>query len=293
MAGRSFWPSLLQISLIAAISLPTAAGRDRPECASYITNILNNSNSSSITAHPELYVDLSDHNNPILTLLGCEKICGSGYGIYHDIGPKLVTWLLPVILLVANMQFAPIGKESALMILHLLGDPNHSTFSLIAKVEDWRQCLCRAEELGSTSANEKKEKKKRDRIIKSRAVIAAVAKELNEHFNTENLLEALSKMGPHIDERACGTASALADSRDNEMFRTCFAIVLYIFQVIAAFVPAVGEASSPSGGRIGPAMLLSWLLPVVLLSNVVGDLGSRRNCMRILVDFLKDVDKRV
>lgn len=189
------------------------------------------------------------------------------------------------------MQFAPIGKESALMILHLLGDPIHSTFSLLAKVEDWRQCLSRSEELRSPPANEKDEEKHGDRIIRSRAVIAAVTKELHEDFSTKDLLEALSKMGPHINERIYNTASALVDSRDNEMFRTCLAIVLYIFQVIAAFVSAVGEASSPSGGRIGPAMLLSWLLPVVLLSNVVSDLGSRSNCMGILVDFLKDVDK--
>jgi hypothetical protein len=61
---------------------------------------------------------------------------------------------------------------------------------------------------------------------------------------------------------------------------------MYIFQVVSAFVPAVGTSSSPSGGKIATAMLLSWLVSVILLSNAIGDLGPPLSNEEIFTAFM-------
>jgi hypothetical protein len=73
------------------------------------------------------------------------------------------------------------------------------------------------------------------------------------------------------------------------MLRASGALLLYFWQVIGAFVPAIGGDAQPSGGMIGPAMLLSWLLPIVLLSNAIGGFNSPNECRRILLNFLRRV----
>jgi hypothetical protein len=60
------------------------------------------------------------------------------------------------------------------------------------------------------------------------------------------------------------------------IFRAYAALLVYLWQVVAAFVEIIGGAPKPSGGMLGPAMLLSWLIPMVLLSNAVGGKASRK-----------------
>ena len=85
------------------------------------------------------------------------------------------------------------------------------------------------------------------------------------------------------------TATMLTRQRSNEILRTIFAVAMYVFQVVSDFVPSVGASSSPSGGKIGPAMLLSWLVSVVLLSNAVGDLGPPATIEKIVSKFMKRI----
>jgi hypothetical protein len=85
--------------------------------------------------------------NPVLTLSGCNALCGGHVSPYADIGPRLTTWLIPAIALLVNLQFAPIGKGRFLSVIHLLGDPIDPMFSFLSKVEVWNRCYSRAEEL--------------------------------------------------------------------------------------------------------------------------------------------------
>lgn len=244
------------------------AGFHRQECLDKVSKMLQSN--SSITANPSVFVSKSDPTNPILTLGGCKQLCGSGTGWYRDSGPRLVTWFLPVIILVFNMQFANIGMERFLLVLHLLGDPIDSTCSLLTKVDTWNNFVSHAQKL-----------QKEEIVVKSIAMINAAAEELPRPLNHALTLNTPCKKSLIIE-----TAFPLFESKRNEILRTLFAVALYIFQVLAAFVPAVGAASSPSGGRVATAMLLSWLLPVVLLSNTVGDFGSLRNRQRIIAEFM-------
>lgn len=218
-----------------------------------------------------------------LTLPACERICGTTWSTYPDAGPRLMTWLVPVLVLIANLQYAAIGKERFLAVLHVLGDPIDSMMSLLSKVETWTQCSqgrCR-----------------------NSGVITAGIEELVETFQPDfnaaqvplilrDVLLRRSGQPADFNDPAVDAASELADLRVNQTVRTWSSILLYLIQVIAAFVPKLGQASSPSGGRIGTAMLLSWLLPIALLSNAVGDFASRRAFLRIMLTFMERIERQ-
>ena len=68
-----------------------------------------------------------------------------------------------------------------------------------------------------------------------------------------------------------------------------FAFLIYVVQVMAVFVPALGGSLNPSGDRVSPAMLLIWLVPIALLSNAIGDTVSWRQSERVLVSLVKRI----
>jgi len=72
-----------------------------------------------------------------------------------------------------------------------------------------------------------------------------------------------------------GRSSRPKETPYSGTFRAYTALLIYLWQVVAAFVKIIGGAPKPSGGMLGPAMLLSWLIPMVLLSNAVGWKASR------------------
>ena len=274
--------TIIRLSVAAAIQLKPALGWNRTGCITKVNQMVRHNDSS---LNPAWILSLADPNNPILTVEGCEAICDSSMGFYPDSAPRLITWLLPVILLIGNMQFAPIGKERFFMILHLLGDPIHSTWSLLAKFEDWYRCFSYIRGQYPTKPSPKQEYR-----IKSSLMVLAVAEELFAPWEIENWLFS-SIPDERFDHILWETASALGESRNTELLRTMLAISWYIFEVVAAFVPAVGQSTGASAGRVAPAMLLSWLLPVVLLSNAIGGFSSLRNCEFFISRYLARIGK--
>jgi hypothetical protein len=102
-------------------------------------------------------------------------------------------------------------------------------------------------------------------------------------------LEFREEAGPELEIRHKNlreTAIALRNQRMHDIRRTGFAVFLYILQVVAVFVPAVGGSASPSGGKVSPAMMLVWLLPIVLLSNAIGDYACWKASRNTLLEFL-------
>ena len=69
----------------------------------------------------------ADPNGTItLTLLGCQALCGSGWGWFHpdDVFKRLDTWLVPILLLLGNIQLPPLGlMYRGWTIFHVIGDP--------------------------------------------------------------------------------------------------------------------------------------------------------------------------
>jgi hypothetical protein len=259
---------LLLLAVITHVPVVTASGPfEREECAAYITAEYNKTNGTRWNS--SILFSIANIFEPILTLNGCETICGAGTGWYPDIGPRLVEWFLPIFLLISNMQFPLIGMERFFLVLHLLGDPIDSTWSLLDKIDSWNRCCALARKRLTNEAD-----------IWCLAIIYAARREIEDvsDYQLEQTYINITSVRT--------TASDLLRQRKNEIFRTVFAVAMYIFQVISAFVPSVGASSSPSGGKIGTAMLLSWLVPVVMLSNIVGDLGSPASTEKTISTFM-------
>ena len=267
-----------------ATIVPLSGGFDRPLCYQTTLDLLDN--------HTPAYDDdrfyhdaagrtLSSPEDLTLTVSGCEEICGPEQGWYRDIGPRLVNWLIPVLLLISNVELSPLDKRRFLAILHLLGDPIDSMWSMIDKLDSWDQCYRLAERYGGACS-------RCNRIIAT--VLAGFEEVQGPRFHSQADYVALVEQHDFANEYQewRRTAVLLADSRTDEFARTCLAIILYMFQLVASFVSEVGGGSnSPPGGRIATGVFLSWLIPVALMSNAMGNFTSRRTCYEIMSDFAK------
>ncbi|KAL6716771.1 hypothetical protein ACLMJK_006339 [Lecanora helva] len=220
-----------------------------------------------------------------LTLDGCNRLCGPKRMWYQDIGPRLSIWLIPVLLLISNVELSPLDKRRFAAILHLLGDPIDSLWSLLHKLDSWDRCLDLAEERYGAACP------RCQRII---ATIFAGFEEMEgPRIKSERYFDALVHQRDPVSNFQLWrqTAVELADSRTDEFARSAFAIFLYAFQLIANFVKELGGgSSSPPGGRIATGVFLSWLLPMVLLSNAIGNFPARRTCYDALSRFAERMD---
>jgi hypothetical protein len=227
----------------------------------------------------------STPERPILTLEKCNTICGADFGWYVDIGPRLSTWLIPIFLLLCNMEVSPLDKRRYLMILHLLGDPIDSLWSLLSKLEAWSRCYHLAVKLSSSTDE--------SQVRNVATVLGGFEDLVGFHDDPEEVylkIKALSRTEEYFDFLVSRAAQQLADSRTDDRLRTLLATALYIYQLISAFVTTVGGGStSPPGGRIGITMFMTWIVPSILLSNAIGGFTSRRTCYSILEMLVQDV----
>ncbi|KAH7088782.1 hypothetical protein FB567DRAFT_547641 [Paraphoma chrysanthemicola] len=228
----------------------------------------------------------STPESPVLTLDSCIELCGAPFGWYVDIGPRLSTWLIPVFLLLSNMEVSPLDKRRYLMILHLLGDPIDSLWSLLSKLEAWSRCYRLAAEMYDSTERTK---------IRNMATLLGGFEDLVGFRNDPvdvytKILSRSTVRGNKLDILISQTAQQLADSRTDERLRTLLATTLYVYQIVSAFVATVGGGNtSPPGGRIGITMFMTWVIPSILLSNAIGGFTSRRTCYSILESFVQDV----
>ena len=270
---------------------PIAVALDRSKCNAKVGAALQNGTMSP--NDPIFYrlngVPKSTPGDIWLTIDGCEAQCGKKFDWYKDLGPRLTIWLIPVIILVGNVQFAVLGKPTSLLtILHLLGDPIDSAWSLLTKLEASNRCWDLAAKLSSSGD---------PNHIRDRATILAAIHELIDIdespdkyylqlFNVEGL-NSEGKDAIHLLLQRI--ADELSDSTQNQMSRTWLAILGFVHTVVGAFIDAVGgTSSSQPGGRIGIAMFFSWLLTVALLSNITPTFTSRRTCLRALERFARE-----
>jgi hypothetical protein len=235
---------------------------------------------------------MSNISNIELTIEGCEAQCGSRFNWYPDVGPRLTTWLIPVVLLVGNLCLATLGKPNSIMtILHLLGDPIDSMWSLLTKLEAWNRCWDMAEHLSSTGAVHKNHVRDRGTILAAIQEVEGPGSDPSETYLriiNNSTLDKDDPTRPRLHHLCREIANEISDSSVNEMPRTLLAIMTFVFAILSAFVDAIGgKSSSQPGGRIASAMFLSWLVPAILLSNSIGCFTSRRTLVRILERFAK------
>jgi hypothetical protein len=238
---------------------------------------------------------MSDRNNIQLTIEGCRASCPRpDHDLYGDMWPRLLTWLIPALLLIGNLHIPKVGTLNRLLILvHFVGDPVDSMWSLLTKAEVWNR-FYRIAVLHTPPGQDQ------DHSARGLAVILSSFEELTGDMASvrQELDMIVADSGPglskeDLDYIMLETADELVDSRSNEVLRTSLVIINYMWHVLGALVPAIGgEQSSKPGGRIGTAMFLSWLITVVLLSNTLSGFTSRRTCLRIMERYCRTIKGR-
>jgi hypothetical protein len=276
---RPRYPFLNHVLFFGILGLSFAREFEREICYNKTQTMLAANTSMAmdtsifVTHHGQL---MSNATDPWLTIPACNQICGSQMGFYSDTPSRLLTWLIPTILLITNMKFAPLGNERFLIVLHVFGDPIDSFYSLLSKMETWNRWSqsCRGRDYSFHGSN------------KYVAIIMPALEEviLPSHIDLQpDQASACSCIQPQLEDLYRESAINIVDSRTHGTAQTCFSIVLYVVGIASAFIDALGGSSGTSGGKLAPAMLLSWLLMVILVSNVVGQFNSSHNCLQIIL----------
>ncbi|KAE9364175.1 hypothetical protein N431DRAFT_354301, partial [Stipitochalara longipes BDJ] len=229
---------------------------------------------------------------PILSERACDITCGgSGMGWYTDTATRLLTWFIPAIILISSISLAPIGVNRFVTISHLFGDPIHSLWSLLSKLEDWNHCYDMARRLHPDTSRPSNDPR-------NIGVLIAAIRELQQPNNYDTDVTGIHYTCPcrcfrgMLGTLHTETAGNLVEKRTTGTSYAWFAIFTYIFGIVCLFVPILGANLSPfapSGTKIAPAMLLSWLLPVILLNNIVGQFRVE-DCIRIVRQFEEDIE---
>ena len=125
-------------SLIQAVDAQNTSHFDRDQCLSYVVGLQSEPGWSKNTGayfagSPDAL--LNGTSNMTLTLRGCEEFFWPR-SFYWDAGPRLVTWIVPVLLLLSNIELSPLekNKKRFMTIIHALGDPIDSFWSIIHKI---------------------------------------------------------------------------------------------------------------------------------------------------------------
>jgi hypothetical protein len=274
---------------ISRFNLTHIGGFNRKTCYRRTFDYLNNGTldrDSEVFFRDDSGRVISEDEDITLTLPGCWALCGAGRGWFWDIGPRLTTWLIPILLLISNVELSPLDKRRFFAIIHLIGDPIDSIWSLVHKIDAWDQCYTLAAQYAS-SASSASSSDRDQRVIAT--VFAGIEETRGPDVTSDYFRTVVNMSGLNEDAKYHQWSLAaveLADSRTYEILRATLAIILFFYQVIASFIEEVGgDQTSPPGGRIGTAMFISWLVPLVLLSNLIGGFTSRRSASNVLIRF--------
>jgi hypothetical protein len=258
-----------------------------------------------------------------LTYKTCLDVCGTKTGKFDPIVPRLNTWLLPVLFLLANSQFpmADLKGSSGLIkklwgktlvavetLAHILGDPVDYAITLLSQIEIWNECL----ELAENLRKEEDKLDGRNAAAQNRnmaIILTAFERVLCHHRNEEvakqyfteivNALKMPMDTLPELNEE--GTENRWASTvkyeakiarnfvvvRRRHLAPANFAVAFYAWQVVGAFVPVIGASPNPSGGRVSAALTLSWIIFIILFSNTIGEVASRTTYADTIEKYLK------
>ncbi|KAK6342893.1 hypothetical protein TWF718_008274 [Orbilia javanica] len=305
LVARELSPTTVSEDYLACASLPGwPAPEDhsgpfsRKTCGDNIAEWLKDASKALPNKCMKLLFKDSTPGNAILSYLGCNEFCGREQGWYvnTDALERVLTWIFPVFFLLFNLKLPAIGWERLFAITHALGDPIDSVWSLLDKMYAWDKCYSFAEEfvMEEQSVGEREvvgEAERLERVKIIATTFAGIEEIIGHGPDSESKYWEIATSfclmkTPDFDEwrRAAAT---LVDDRNNDFIRTGLAIALFIFQFFSALVFDSNQV--PPGGRLGSAMFLSWLIPLVLINNIMGGVASRRTCLRTIIRLVENV----
>lgn len=250
----------------------------------------------------------SSHNyristsRPLLNLRGCEQLCHDGYQLWPatDTLQRLTIWLLPSCILLAHFHFAPLGAAGRVFVLlHVLGDPVDSMWSMLARQEAARRHYTRATKNFGNG------------VSKAVATIWYTYDELGWQDPSEFFLQALRQRAlqqhqhqadslphpppPRAQVRALDDTEAfhleaashrLASLRSEARIETWIAILGLLFSLGGAYVRTWSDKlNSQTAHTVAVACLLFILVPLVKVSGNVGSFLTRADPVAVIDDL--------
>ncbi|KAH0552955.1 hypothetical protein GP486_006845 [Trichoglossum hirsutum] len=147
------------ISIFFGLSISTlASGFDFAPSANFDycwTNTVSKLNTSDHSDKDQYFEWDSTHSyhvnvsQPRITLAYCEAACGAGYQLWSwdDTLQRVTTWVFPAVLLLVHFHFAPLGMANTCsIIMHIIGDPLDTLWSMMTRQEINRRLFRRAKE---------------------------------------------------------------------------------------------------------------------------------------------------
>ncbi|PUU78940.1 hypothetical protein B9Z19DRAFT_1125855 [Tuber borchii] len=242
-------------------------------------------------------------NRTRIYLSQCYVMCGPRHARYphEDIIRRVALWLVPIFMLVGNFQFPPLGSLNSFFIaIHLFGDPIHTVYSLLVKLEISRRIHARWV-ISPPPIREGElyvDENERKRALRDIATVNVLFDEWN--YSAVGVYPQMRRLFDRLEGEkrinfiaACREAAhKLSDSRVNDSLRTWLAVGGYIVGVVSAFLKTLESgATNPTAHTIAFALLYSWLIPAVVISASVGGFASTRAGRRVIreiEDELKD-----
>ncbi|KAK0652446.1 hypothetical protein B0T16DRAFT_454812 [Cercophora newfieldiana] len=123
---------------------------ERDDCQVFTTSlikrgILSGREAALFVTNVATGLPLSSPTDMTVTLEGCEALCGPPT-FYIDAGPRFMTWVLPITLLLSNIELSPTDKRRYSTLIEVLGNPAGSIWSLTHKLQTWNRLYYFAED---------------------------------------------------------------------------------------------------------------------------------------------------
>lgn len=190
----------------------------------------------------------------VLKVPACNIICGNAkINWYEDRGPRIMTWIIPITLMLSNIELSPLDKRRFYTLIQALGDPADVLWSFVqhlavgTQLYDFSFDLLARREVGD-------EVDLADplhvRVVGT--VLFALHDLMGPDFaGYQQLEDIVNYLDPGIQEifaHWCDAALQLSDGRTDERLRSMFAILLYVVQLLSAFVFDIGGGSANPPG---------------------------------------------
>jgi hypothetical protein len=152
LCSRIFTTALLALSSQRVAAFSPVQNVDFAACYDYLVAL----NASSLN-DPAIY-HLWDSNHTfyqdprqlVLTLPGCEHVCGDGWQLWPILYvlDHFSLWVLPAVILISHFLFPPLPwRNYVFVIFHAIGDPIDSLWSMLARQEAQRRLYRAARKL--------------------------------------------------------------------------------------------------------------------------------------------------
>ncbi|KAM7213528.1 hypothetical protein V8F06_011083 [Rhypophila decipiens] len=263
-------------------------------------------------------------DNGSVTYDACKAVCEAGdNGIVSDCGPRLSSWVLPVVILAGSVQQPPLAfRQRVCAILRMAGDPIGSLLYMIQELRLYQYCL----DEGTKTAAMLEHRLSLIDISKDGSVVTTVrpGQEKSPHLaaNFARIFHAFSKTKPGHDpsdisqyfQKAISRMAKLKGKpskrtrvlvgfrnqvnrsgreiiKEKNISTPLFAVVWFIVPLVVAIVPEVSPPAS--GGMIASILILPPLLSMVFLSNAIGEYSNLDSLERELKDVRTSIPKQI